>query len=162
MRRKTQGKYMERDYKPHLGIKKTGNSFIRMPKGAIELKRLAHELMEWAMQDDAVVLQDFIKLKRLSPISFRNLYRDENNEEFRAAVEFAKACCYTRLIKNETRVHFANVTRLMPLYDIFYSDYLDARESKDQSKNANFVIEMPPISSEIMPRDTNPLFESND
>jgi hypothetical protein len=133
-----------------------------MPKGDIELRRFIKELIDWAQQDDAVILQDFIRLKRVNPISFRNLYRDNKNEEFTAAVEFAKACCYTRLIKNESRVHFANVSKLMPLYDIFYGDYLEAIEKKEQTKNSNFVIEMPPISSEIMPRPPNPLFESNE
>jgi hypothetical protein len=105
-----------------------------------ELHKLTNELVEWAKKDSSVILQDFFLEKKLSPYKTYKFIKEHPELPLHEAFQYAKSACYTRMIKAQSPINPHHVTRLMPLYDSFFGDYLEEQQEKTNAQQKGNTI----------------------
>ena len=144
----------------------TPNGMRSMPKTMEEIYILSDELIEWADKEDSILLQQFALSKKISPYNFYDFAKKSKNEYFKQAFEYARAQCSIKMVMHGSKLKDIAVNRYMPIYDIFYNQYITDKENRDHeftkelkaldAKNSgnekvDFNIHMLPSSSNMKP-----------
>ena len=118
----------------------------RFPTSIDEQDKLADELIEWALKDGSIILEEFPLSKMISPYLFFSFAKNETNDYFTQAFDFARAYCSLRREKGDHNINMAIVLRLLPLYNRQYGEYLEQKEARalesGKSGNSTIVVQM--------------------
>jgi len=131
----------------------------RMPRDKEEQNQMADELISWALIPSSVLLEEFPLSKNISPYRFFKFAKEESNEYFTDAFDFARSCCAVRMQKGEHELDIGLLHKIFPLYHRQYDEYLIEKENRaieakkivTGNEDVQFVVKMQNVTTDLKP-----------